>query len=694
MDALSPIEATLLAYLRAARGRIVSRDELLTEVWGYAPTVRSRTVEVTVQRLRSKVEHDPRQPTRLLTVRGKGYRWVDDAPTAEVDAPPGRAALVRAARAALDAGARVVTLLGTVGAGKTTVLRHLAATAPVVEPPELPVGTRFVDHPEDHLDRVRAWLTDADAPVVVASRVRLDVAGEVVLPVAPLPAEDAAAAYAVLSTTLRPMASTDRELDAAEGHAFLLRLALDLPEDLPLDALYRPDPPPGPVSVPPRHRSVDAAVERLLADDAALAELLSWLGSLPPPVPTSLLEARERTLLQRHGLPGDGALPRFVHAVLTRDGPTRQARQRLAAWGMPRWASDGTQALSDHADAFRAAALAATEPERRDLTLLAVVANGDRDPRRNLALLDRHTTDTAWDDELEIHRVFLLLSSGDVAAAQVAAARVEARVRPPTVLLAQAALGVRVFAADYAGARAYMRASGLLDAPHPPSARLGLVWKTYGSALMRLSEPEEARAAFITGRSRSRGRGYTACTYSLASFELLAGRLELAARYLDELASLELPPLLACGAASQRGTLAALLGDDPTAESASARALAMPAASAWAGEIHLARARVLCALGKPEAALELLLLLAHQDGRAPLRASVRLWTALCWRSLGLQRRADLEAADLPVVLAAAYAAVRDGRPVDPVDPCAPEHIEHGADLQLADRLRRSDGAPA
>lgn len=74
--ALSPRETQLLGYLVANAPRVVSSDELLVEVWGYAPGVRSRTVESTIHTLRRKLEHTPKQPDHLLTVHGEGYRWV------------------------------------------------------------------------------------------------------------------------------------------------------------------------------------------------------------------------------------------------------------------------------------------------------------------------------------------------------------------------------------------------------------------------------------------------------------------------------------------------------------------------------------------------------------------------------------------------------------------------------------------
>lgn len=72
---LSTKEAELLAYLSARPGRSVSRQELLSEVWGYRGNPQTRTIDNTMLRLRSKVEHDPARPRHLLTVHGTGYRF-------------------------------------------------------------------------------------------------------------------------------------------------------------------------------------------------------------------------------------------------------------------------------------------------------------------------------------------------------------------------------------------------------------------------------------------------------------------------------------------------------------------------------------------------------------------------------------------------------------------------------------------
>jgi len=57
-------------------GAIVSREELLREVWGYGSAVSSRTVDVHVAWLRQKLEENPQLPKHIQTIRGKGYRFV------------------------------------------------------------------------------------------------------------------------------------------------------------------------------------------------------------------------------------------------------------------------------------------------------------------------------------------------------------------------------------------------------------------------------------------------------------------------------------------------------------------------------------------------------------------------------------------------------------------------------------------
>ena len=73
--ALKPKEYELLAYLAQHKGRVLSRDQLLEDVWGWEYTGGSRTVDVHVRWLREKIEDEPSDPVRIITVRGAGYRF-------------------------------------------------------------------------------------------------------------------------------------------------------------------------------------------------------------------------------------------------------------------------------------------------------------------------------------------------------------------------------------------------------------------------------------------------------------------------------------------------------------------------------------------------------------------------------------------------------------------------------------------
>jgi DNA-binding response OmpR family regulator len=71
---LRPAEYKLLVALLKRGGAIASRQELLRDVWGYAESVSSRTVDTHVAALRKRLELDPSRPRHLLTVRHYGYR--------------------------------------------------------------------------------------------------------------------------------------------------------------------------------------------------------------------------------------------------------------------------------------------------------------------------------------------------------------------------------------------------------------------------------------------------------------------------------------------------------------------------------------------------------------------------------------------------------------------------------------------
>lgn len=72
---LKPKEYDLLVFLARNRGIVLSRDLILERVWGWDSEVGSRTVDVHMRWLREKIEPDPNRPTRIVTVRGIGYRF-------------------------------------------------------------------------------------------------------------------------------------------------------------------------------------------------------------------------------------------------------------------------------------------------------------------------------------------------------------------------------------------------------------------------------------------------------------------------------------------------------------------------------------------------------------------------------------------------------------------------------------------
>ena len=71
---LSPVEFRLLEYLIGRRSTVVTREELLENVWGLHGDTLSRTVDVHIAALRKKIEADSRYPRLLLTVKGIGYK--------------------------------------------------------------------------------------------------------------------------------------------------------------------------------------------------------------------------------------------------------------------------------------------------------------------------------------------------------------------------------------------------------------------------------------------------------------------------------------------------------------------------------------------------------------------------------------------------------------------------------------------
>jgi two-component system response regulator RegX3 len=76
--ALRPKEFELLESLMRRKGRLATREALIDEVWGPSYFGATKTLDVHIKRLRQKLESDPARPRSIVTVRGLGYKFVDD----------------------------------------------------------------------------------------------------------------------------------------------------------------------------------------------------------------------------------------------------------------------------------------------------------------------------------------------------------------------------------------------------------------------------------------------------------------------------------------------------------------------------------------------------------------------------------------------------------------------------------------
>ncbi len=77
MVSLTPLEFELLRFLAENEGKVFSRDVLLDKLWGYDYYGDTRTVDLHIRRLRTKIEEDASNPKYIITVRGKGYKFRD-----------------------------------------------------------------------------------------------------------------------------------------------------------------------------------------------------------------------------------------------------------------------------------------------------------------------------------------------------------------------------------------------------------------------------------------------------------------------------------------------------------------------------------------------------------------------------------------------------------------------------------------
>jgi two-component system response regulator RegX3 len=70
-------EFELLTLLMDNAGRVLTRDTLIDRVWGHDYVGDTKTLDVHIKRLRSKIEPDPGNPERIVTIRGLGYKFED-----------------------------------------------------------------------------------------------------------------------------------------------------------------------------------------------------------------------------------------------------------------------------------------------------------------------------------------------------------------------------------------------------------------------------------------------------------------------------------------------------------------------------------------------------------------------------------------------------------------------------------------
>jgi DNA-binding response OmpR family regulator len=77
---LTAREVGILRWLHRQSNRAVQRSELLERVWGTSGDLQTRTVDMTIAKLRQKIERDPTDPRIVVTVTGAGYAWGDVEP--------------------------------------------------------------------------------------------------------------------------------------------------------------------------------------------------------------------------------------------------------------------------------------------------------------------------------------------------------------------------------------------------------------------------------------------------------------------------------------------------------------------------------------------------------------------------------------------------------------------------------------
>jgi predicted ATPase len=412
---LTTRERTLLAYLTQRPGQDVSREALLVEAFGYAESASSRAVDKAMTSLRAKVEVDRSSPQHLITVVGYGYRFVPlgvPEPVAGRALPPERGAFVgRLPDLQALEGLRapgLLTLVGAGGIGKTRLALQLARRSPgarLVElagarsredilrlvgaaldlplnlsgtPPAEQIGHALaalgpalvvldnLEHLLEHAPLLQGWLLLAPrAHVLATSRRPLDLAGERVYRVEPLPPADA---LALLAERAR-----QRGLDPSDEPA-LAELARSL-DGLPL-ALELAAARLGSLGAAELLQRLHERLTLLRTRDRAaperhttLAAMLDWSWSL--------LDGEERTALAELSVfPSDFAAE-AAEAVLS---PPQRGRSALEVLDvlldsslLQRTVSEGAVRLGmlETVRVYAAERLAALEPETQRRALAA-----------------------------------------------------------------------------------------------------------------------------------------------------------------------------------------------------------------------------------------------------------------------------------------------------------------------------------
>jgi DNA-binding response OmpR family regulator len=73
---LTPREFEILRYFISRKGEIISRDDLLSQIWGYETFPYTRTIDAHIAKLRQKIEDKPEEPKLIITIHGIGYKFL------------------------------------------------------------------------------------------------------------------------------------------------------------------------------------------------------------------------------------------------------------------------------------------------------------------------------------------------------------------------------------------------------------------------------------------------------------------------------------------------------------------------------------------------------------------------------------------------------------------------------------------